>query len=100
MDISGTQNIANKASSIITITRTDSLSDSDYDFARNLLEQRGYPIGECDAFIEVLKTKGNGNGVVGLKYDEDLKIYRESRKMTQEEHNAYENSKKKKGRSR
>lgn len=100
MDISGTQNIANKASSIITITRVDSLNENDYDYAKTCLGQNGYSIDSCNAFIEVLKTKGNGNGLVGLVYDKELKIYREARKMTQEEHDNFINSKSgKKGRN-
>lgn len=100
MDISGTQNIANKASSIITITRVDSLNEHDYDYAKTCLGQNGYSIDSCNAFIEVLKTKGNGNGLVGLVYDKELKIYREARKMTHEEHDNFINSKSgKKGRN-
>lgn len=100
MDISGTQNIANKASSIITITRVDSLNENDYDYAKTCLGQNGYSIDTCNAFIEVLKTKGNGNGLVGLVYDKELKVYREARKMTQEEHDNFINSKSgKKGRN-
>ena len=98
MDISGSQNIANKASSIITITRVDSLNEQDYDYAKLCLGRNGYPIDVCDAFIEVLKTKGNGNGLVGLIYDRELKVYQESRKMTDEEYKNFQNIKAKKGR--
>lgn len=101
MDISGTQNIANKATGIITITRTDSLNDSDYDYCKLILGKCNYNIEKCDAFLEVLKSKGNGNGCVGLKYDKEFKKYVEAPKMDEKEYQQYLiESSKKKGRLR
>lgn len=86
MDVSGTQNIANKASSIITISRIDSISDSkEYEFIAKRLLSFGYQINKCDSYLEVVKTKGNGNGVIGLVYDKNLKIYKQAEKMSVEE---------------
>lgn len=84
-DISGTQNISNKATNICTIIRTDTMSDSDKDSIRKYLYDCGYILDNCDSVIEVLKTKGNKNGLVGLTYDKDLKTYKEVRRLTTEE---------------
>ena len=44
---------------------------------RKLLAKSSYDIDECDAIIEVLKTKGNACKMVGLKYNFETKIYEE-----------------------
>lgn len=84
-DISGTQNISNKATNIYTIIRKDTMTENDYAGMNKSLLDNDYLIDDCDAIIEVLKTKGNRNGVVGLKFDRDLRIYKEVRKLTEEE---------------
>lgn len=84
-DISGTQNISNKATNICTIIRTDTMNDTEKDSMKKYLLDNGYLIDNCDSIIEVLKTKGNKNGVVGLTYDKDLKTYKEVRRLTEEE---------------
>lgn len=84
-DISGTQNISNKATNICTIIRVDTMSESDKDSIRKYLYDCGYLLDNCDSIIEVLKTKGNKNGLVGLTYDSDLKTYKEVRRLTEEE---------------
>jgi replicative DNA helicase len=84
-DISGTQNISNKATNIYTIIRKDTMTENDYTGMNKSLLDNDYLIDDCDAIIEVLKTKGNRNGVVGLKFDRELRLYREVRKLTEEE---------------
>lgn len=84
-DISGTQNISNKATNICTIMRTDTMSESEKDILSKYLYENGYLLDNCDSVVEVLKTKGNKNGVVGLVYDRDFKTFREVRRLTDEE---------------
>lgn len=84
-DISGTQNISNKATNIYTIIRKDTMHENDYNGMNKSLLDNDYLIEDCDAIIEVLKTKGNRNGVVGLKFDRDLRVYKECRRLSEEE---------------
>lgn len=83
-DISGTQNIANKSSNICTIMRVDLLSDNEKDEIKRLLAYSGYDIDECDAIVEVIKTKGNACKMVGLKYNPDTKTYTEIEEKTKD----------------
>lgn len=76
-DISGSQNISNKASNIISIMRTDNLSKEDYETIKNELAKNYYDIEQCKSVIEVLKTKGNGGKMVGLTYNPNNKTYEE-----------------------
>ena len=84
-DIAGTQNIANKSANICTIMRTDLLNESDYNEVSDVLIKNNYNINNCDAVVEVLKTKGNACKMVGLKYNRDLKNYYESSRVSSEE---------------
>lgn len=84
-DIAGTQNIANKSANICTIMRTDLLNESDYNEVSDVLIKNNYNINNCDAVVEVLKTKGNACKMVGLKYNRDLKNYYESSRISSEE---------------
>lgn len=77
-DISGTQNIANKSSNICTIIRTDLLPDDEKEEVGNILAKNSYDVNDCDAIIEVLKTKGNNCKMVGLKYNVAQKTYYEA----------------------
>lgn len=77
-DISGTQNIANKSSNICTIIRTDLLPSQEYEEIRKVLARNNYDIDNCNAVVEVLKTKGNACKMVGLTYDFDTKTYHEA----------------------
>lgn len=79
-DISGSQNISNKASNIISIMRTDNLSKDDYESIGDELAKNYYNIEDCTSIIEVLKTKGNGNKMLGLKYNPENKTYQESKR--------------------
>ena len=77
-DISGSQNISNKASNIISIMRTDNLSKDDYETIKGELAKNYYEIEKCQSVIEVLKTKGNGGKMIGLTYNSENKTYEEA----------------------
>jgi archaellum biogenesis ATPase FlaH len=76
-DVAGTQNISNKAYNIITLTRTDQLdkTNPEYDKLQEDCAKSGYDLKELDAVLEVIKTKGKGTGLVGLKYEPITKTY-------------------------
>lgn len=92
-DIAGTQNIANKSTNICTIMRTDLLNEADYNEVGNVLINNNYNISNCDAVIEVIKTKGNACKMVGLKYNKDLKVYYEAPRCNSREVENYKNTK-------
>lgn len=98
-DIAGTQNIANKSANICTIMRTDLLNESDYNEVGKVLLGNNYNINDCDAVVEVLKTKGNACKMVGLKYNKELKVYYEAKHCSQQELQKIEESKNKKRRN-
>lgn len=77
-DIAGTQNIANKSANICTIIRTDLLPDSELKEIGSIVAKNNYDINDCDAVVEVIKTKGNSCKMVGLLYDRELKKYIEA----------------------
>lgn len=77
-DIAGTQNIANKSANICTIIRTDLLPDNELKEIGSLIAKNNYDINDCDAVVEVIKTKGNSCKMVGLIYDRELKKYIEA----------------------
>lgn len=79
-DISGSQNISNKASNIISIMRTDNLSKEDYETIKTELAKNYYNIEDCKSVIEVLKTKGNGGKMIGLNYNSENKTYEEAKR--------------------
>ena len=97
-DIAGTQNIANKSANICTIMRTDLLNDIDKSEVESALINNNYRIDDCDAVVEVLKTKGNACKMVGLKYNKELKNYYEAPHCNQQEIQNYQNNKNKKRR--
>ena len=85
-DIAGSSNIVNKAYNIISILRVDSIKQEPKSYEklkRELLEER-YDINEVNTILEILKTKGERCGLVGLKYDKERKTYTESPKLTSE----------------
>lgn len=95
-DIAGTQNIANKSANICTIMRTDLLNEADYNEVGAALMSNSYNITNCDAVVEVLKTKGNACKMVGLKYNKELKNYYEAPRSSAKELEQYRESKNKK----
>lgn len=86
-DVAGSQNISNKAYNVLAQYRIDMLSpeNKEYDRFKQDLAKNGFDINKCDNVIEVLKTKGNKNGLVGLKYDAETKTYKQAEKITQTE---------------
>ena len=86
-DIAGSSNIVNKAYNIISIMRVDSLEkdSKDYERLEKELLKENYNIKNVDTVLEILKTKGERCGLVGLKYLPETKTYIESEKMTHEE---------------
>ena len=97
-DIAGTQNIANKSTNICTIMRTDLLNEQDYTEVGTALINNNYNIENCDAVIEVLKTKGNACKLVGLKYNSELKNYYEANHLSKEEYEKFQRLKNEKRR--
>jgi len=99
-DIAGTQNIANKSANICTIMRTDLLNDIDRNEVESALMNNNYRINDCDAVVEVLKTKGNACKMVGLKYNKELKNYYEAPHCNLQQIQEYQESKNKKRRNK
>lgn len=86
-DVAGSSNIVNKAYNIISILRVDTISkdSKDYEKLQKELLNESYSIEDVDTVLEVLKTKGERCGLVGLKYLKEIKTYIESPKMSKEE---------------
>ncbi len=86
-DVAGSSNIVNKAYNIVSILRVDTIQkdSKDYERLQKELVKEEYNIENVDTILEILKTKGERCGLVGLKYLKDIKTYVESRKMFSEE---------------
>ena len=87
-DIAGSSNIVNKAYNIISILRVDTVKKDPKSYEKlqkELLEER-YDINEVSTVLKILKTKGERCGLVGLKYDKELKTYTEAIKISREEY--------------
>lgn len=86
-DVAGSQNISNKAYNVIAQYRTDMLNkdSKDYEILAKELAKCGFNIDNCDGALAVIKTKGNSNGVVGIKYDSETKTYHQADKMSKTE---------------
>lgn len=86
-DVAGSQNISNKAYNVIAQYRTDMLNKEckDYENLSKQLAKCGFNIEQCDGILSVIKTKGNGNGLVGLVYDPDSKTYKQAPKISKTE---------------
>lgn len=82
-EIAGTSAIGNKCATALNMIRLDNIDrDSKYSKAfAKLLEMNGYDFYECDAVIEVLKTRHNKLGFVGLKYNKKTNTYFEARRL-------------------
>jgi hypothetical protein len=57
----------------------------DYEIMTKELAKCGFDIEQCDGVLAVIKTKGNGNGYVGLTYDHERKVYKQAPKISQTE---------------
>ena len=86
-DVAGSSNIVNKAYNIISILRVDTVpkDSKDYEKLQKELLNENYSIEDVDTVLEVLKTKGERCGLVGLKYLKEIKTYIESTKLSKEE---------------
>lgn len=96
-DIAGSSNLINKAYNIIAIMRKDNIKPDSTDYKRleeDLIKER-YEIETVDSILEILKTKGNRCGLVGLTYNKDLKTYTLAKKLTQEDYYKLEKQTKK-----
>lgn len=82
-EVAGTSAIGNKCATALNIIRLDNVDkESKYSIAfGKLLEKNGYDFKECDAIIEVLKTRHNKLGFVGLKYNKRANTYYECKKL-------------------
>ena len=85
-DVAGSMNIPNKAYNIISIIRVSNIvKDSpEYVKLKYDLGKDGYNIEECDGILEILKTKGNTTGLIGLKFDKTLRTYTLVNQMSSE----------------
>ena len=81
-DVLGSSNLVNKAYNVISIIRMDNISEDDNEYKRleKLMEKEGYDITESSSILEILKTKGERCGVVGLIYDPLTRTYKEQSK--------------------
>lgn len=82
-EIAGTSAIGNKCATALNIIRLDNVDkESKYSKAfSKLLETNGYDFAECDAIVEVLKTRHNKLGFVGLKYNKKTNTYYEAKRL-------------------
>lgn len=78
-DVLGSSNLVNKAYNLISIIRTDNLNEDDSEYKRlqKYMAQEGYDITQASSVLEVLKTKGEKCGLVGLVYDPMTKSYKQ-----------------------
>lgn len=85
-DVAGSSNMINKAYNVIVIMRTDNLDFNSSDvrkLQRDMINE-GYDLTQSDAVLEILKTKGNRCGLVGLNYDRILKTFTPQPQLTNE----------------
>lgn len=78
-DLAGSSNVANKATTIMTLTRLDTLNPNSKEYREyaRLLELNYINIKKCDAILEVVKEKNGSGGFIGLKWFESTKTFRE-----------------------
>lgn len=86
-DVAGSLNISNKAYNVIAQYRVDMLSTDgkDYERLKGQVAKCGFDLKQCDGVLQVLKTKGNGCGFVGIKYDREKKTYLQANKISKTE---------------
>lgn len=82
-EIAGTSAIGNKCATALNIIRLDKVDrESKYSKAfAKLLEKNGYNFDDCDAIIEVLKTRHNKLGFIGLAYNRRTNTYYELKQV-------------------
>ncbi len=86
-DVLGSSNLVNKAYNVVSIARVDHLDEDNVEYKRlsKLMEREGYDITQSSSILEILKTKGERCGVVGLQYDPLTRTYKEQLKTITEE---------------
>ena len=85
-DVMGSSNLVNKAYNVISIIRVDNLEKDEPEYkrlAKCMLKEK-YNIAETSTVLEVLKTKGNRCGCVGLVYDNITKTFKQQEQLTSE----------------
>lgn len=95
-DVAGSSNLINKAYNIIAITRKDKIDENSKDLEKledELVKERYFP-EKVSTVLEILKTKGNRCGLVGLEYDSSLKTYTLAPKLMDTDIYKYEHRKK------
>lgn len=85
-DVLGSSNLVNKAYNVISIIRTDNLTEDDGEYKRlqKYMASEGYDIEQANSVLEVLKTKGEKCGLVGLVYDSMTKSYKQLQRTLSE----------------
>jgi len=86
----GSSNITNKGYTILVIYRKDYLypkkgQEKELEYIKRDLATSGFSYDKCDGFIDIIKTKGNGKGIVGIVYDAETKTYKQAPKISQTE---------------
>lgn len=86
----GSSNVTNKGYNVWFLYRKDQIIT--FNKNEKVLEKFkkdcvgcGYDFDKCDGFIEVGKTKGVGNGIVGIVYDGDSKTFKQAPKVSKTE---------------
>ena len=85
-DIAGSSNLINKAYNIISIIRVDKINRESKEYQKltqEMLDEK-YNLLETSTVLEVLKQKGNRDGLVGLQFDELTKSFKEQEMLTSE----------------
>ncbi len=100
-DIAGSMNLANKAYNIISIMRVDSMDKEGNEYKKleaELLSQK-FDMSKTSTVLEVLKTKGNGCGLVPMVFEKETRTFTQQPKMTSEvyEKKKHEETKNKRG---
>jgi len=89
-DAFGSSNITNKAYRVWVLYRKDTLyptkdQEKDLEYIKQDLAKNGFDYDKCDGFIDTVKAKGNGNGIIGIVYDKETKTYRQAEKVSKTE---------------
>lgn len=86
----GTSNATNKGYNVLALYRKDYIivskgQEKQLDKFKADLAKAGFDYEKCDGFVEVLKTKGNGKGIVGLTYQADSQTFVQAEKVSKTE---------------
>lgn len=89
-DAFGASNITNKGYRIWVVYRKDYMfakqgQEKELNRIKQDLASAGFDYEQCDGFIDTIKTKGNRNGIIGIKYDAETKTYTQASKITKTE---------------